>query len=98
MTSIFNDKENRDITVINILNTFIQTRVKEKKYMAIIKFLGFLVDILPKFPPKYKTYATGDKTGVNQLLARLQNSLYVTMVSSLLYYRKFAKIMTDIGF
>ena len=41
-------KENRDVEVIETPNTFIQTRVEEKKYMAIIKLRGVLVDHLCK--------------------------------------------------
>ena len=46
LTSIVYDEENRDIMFIDITNAFIQTRVKEKKYMAIIKLRGVLVYIL----------------------------------------------------
>jgi hypothetical protein len=35
---------------------------------------------------------------MKQLLVQCQNSLYVTVVASLLYYRKFVKSLTDIGF
>ena len=35
-----------DVLVIDIPNRFIQMCVKEKKYMAIIKLRGVLVDIL----------------------------------------------------
>jgi hypothetical protein len=36
--------------------------------------------------------------GVEQLLVQCKNALYGTMVASLLYYRKFAKSLTDIEF
>ena len=35
---------------------------------------------------------------MKQLLVQCQNALYVTMVARLLYYHKFTKILTDIGF
>jgi hypothetical protein len=35
---------------------------------------------------------------MNQLLLQCQNALCGTMVASLLYYRKFLKSLTDIGF
>ena len=54
LTSIVNAKENRDITIIDILNAFIKTRIKKKKDMAIINLHGVLVKILCKISPKYK--------------------------------------------
>ena len=56
------------------------------------------MDILVGTAPEvYKPYVTRDKKGVAQLLVQCQNALYGTMVASLLYYRKFAKSLTDIG-
>jgi hypothetical protein len=46
LSCIIDAKEERDVTVIDIPNTFIQTRVKDKEDMAIIKICGVLVDIL----------------------------------------------------
>ena len=48
LTSIMDSKENRYVEVIETPNTFIQTRVEGKKYMAIIKLRGVLVDHLCK--------------------------------------------------
>ena len=76
---------------------FIQTRVK-KKEMVIIKLSGVLVDILCKTSSYYKSYVSRDKIGVNQFLISCQNALYVKMVDILLYYCKFDKILTSIGF
>ena len=73
-----------DVSVIDIPNAFIQTRVEEKNYMAIIKLRGVLVEILYKISSDYKSYVTRDKRGVNNLLLNCQNALYGTMVSSLL--------------
>ena len=84
--------------VIDILNALIQTHAKNKKDTAIIKLHGVLVDILCEIPPKYKPYITRDNKGVKQLLLHCQSALYETMVSSLLYYHKFTKSLTDIGF
>ena len=66
--------------------------------MAIIKLRGVLVDIKYGFSSDYKAYVTRDKIGVKQLLLRYQNALYGTMVASLLYYNKFTKSLTSIGF
>jgi hypothetical protein len=46
----------------------------------------------------YKSYVLKDKKGTKQLLVQYQNTLYGTMVASLLYYRKFVKSLADIVF
>ena len=67
--------------------------------MAFINISGVLVDILVEIAPNmYKLHVTTDKKCVKQLLVQCQNALYGTMVVSLLYYRKFTKSLTDIGF
>jgi hypothetical protein len=99
LTCIVDAEEGRDVAVIDIPNAFVQTRVEDEKDMAFIKIRGVLVDILVEIAPDvYRSYVTKDKKGVAQLLVQCQNTLYGTMVASLLYYRKFAKSLTDIGF
>ena len=49
-------------------------------------------------PYVYRSLVTTDKKGVKQLLLQCQNVMYVMMVASLMYYRKFTKSLTDIGF
>jgi hypothetical protein len=99
LSCIIDAEEERDVTVIDIPNAFVQTRVEDEKDMAIIKLRGVLVDILVEMAPDvYKSYATTDKKGTKQLLVQCQNALYGTMVASLLYYRKFTKSLTEIGF
>jgi hypothetical protein len=99
LSCIINAEEERDVAVIDIPNAFIQTRVEGEKDMTIIKLRGVLVDILVVIAPNvYKSYTTTDKKGVRQLVVQCQNALYGTMVASLLYYRKFTKSLTEIGF
>jgi hypothetical protein len=99
LSCIINAEEERDVAVIDIPNAFVQTRMEDEKDMAIIKLRGVLVDILVEMAPDvYKSYATTDKKGTKQLLVQCQNALYGTMVASLLYYRKFTKSLTEIGF
>jgi hypothetical protein len=67
--------------------------------MAIIKIRGVLVDILIQIAPDlYKSYVMTDQKGMKQLLVQCQNVLYGTMVASLLYYHKFTKSLTSVGF
>jgi hypothetical protein len=99
LSCIIDAEEGRDVAVIDIPNAFVQTRVQDEKDMAIIRIRGILVDILVELDPEaYAKYVTTDKKGVKQLLVQCQNALYGTMVASLLYYRKFVKSLTDIGF
>jgi hypothetical protein len=99
LSCIIDAEEGRDVAVINIPNAFIQTRVEDEGDMAIIKIRGVLVDILVEIAPDvYKSYVTTDKKGTKQLLVQCQNALYGTMVASLLYYRKFTKSLTSVGF
>ena len=58
-------------------------------------FINILVDLAQDV---YREFVTTDKKGVKKLVMQCQNALYRTMVASLLYYRKFVKSLTDIGF
>ena len=99
LTCIIDAEEESDVAVIDIPNAFVRTRVEDEKDMAFIKIRGILVDILVQIAPDvYKPYVTKDKKGNKQLLVQCQNALYGTMVASLLYYRKFVKSLTSIGF
>ena len=67
--------------------------------MAFINICGVLVDILVVIATDvYTLYVATDKKGVKQFLVQSQNALYGTMVANLLYYRKFTKSLTDVGF
>jgi hypothetical protein len=96
LSCLINAEEERNLTVIDIPNAFIQMQVEDKEDMAIIKIRGVLVDILVQIAPN--SYITTDKKGIKQLLVQCQNALYGTMVASLLYYRKFTKSLTSVGF
>jgi hypothetical protein len=99
LSCIINAEEGRDVAAINIPTALIQTRVEDEGDMVIIKIRGVLVDILVQIAPDvYKSYVTTDKKGMKQLLVQCQNALYGTMVASLLYYRKFTKSLTSVGF
>ena len=74
-------------------------RVEDDKDMAFIEIRGVLVDILVEINPDvYKDYVTLDRKRKKQFLVQCQNALYGKMVASLLYYFKFVKSLTDIGF
>jgi hypothetical protein len=68
---IINAEEQRDVTIIDIPNAFIQTWVEDKEDMAIIKICGVLMDILIQIAPNvYKSYITTDKKGMKPLLVQ----------------------------
>jgi hypothetical protein len=99
LSCIIDAEEGRDVTVVDIPNACVQTRVENEKDMAFIKIRGFLVDILVEIAPDvYKPYVSRDKKGMKQLLVQYQNARYGTMVASLLYYQKFVNSLTDVGF
>ena len=54
-----------------------------------------LLDVAPEI---YTPYVTVDKKGVKQLIVQCLNAIYGTMMASLLYYNKFRKSLTKIGF
>jgi hypothetical protein len=96
---ILYSEEGRDIAVFDIPNAFIQMYVENEKDMAFIKIRRTLVDILVEIAPDvYKPFVSRHKKGVKQFLVQCQNTLYGTMVVSLLYYRKFVKSLADIDF
>jgi hypothetical protein len=99
LTCIIDADKRRDVAVIDIPNAFIQTRVEDKKDMAIIMIRGILVDILLDIAPDvYKPYVTTDRKGVKPLIVQCQNAIYGTMMASLLCYNKFCKSLKSIGF
>ena len=62
--------------------------------MDIIKTRGILVDMLLDIAPYvYGTYVTTEKNGIKQLITPCMNAIYITMVTSLLYYFKFCKTL-----
>jgi hypothetical protein len=99
LSCIIDAEEGRDVAVVDIPNVFVQTSVENEKDMAFIKICGVLVDFLVEIAQYvYKSYVSRDNKGMNQLLVQCQNVLYGTMVSSILYNRKFEKSLMEIGF
>ena len=64
ISCIIDAEEERDVTVIDIPNVFIQTRVENEKDMVYIRFRGVLVDLLIEIAPDvYGSYVKLDKKG-----------------------------------
>ena len=77
--------------IIDIPNAFIQTHVENEQKMIIINLREVLVNILVMIVPEiYTECVTENKKNIKHLLIQCLNTLYSTMVASLLYYKKFA--------
>jgi hypothetical protein len=65
LSCIIDAKEERDVTVVDNPNAFVQTRVRNEKDMVFIKIRGILVEILVEIAPDlYKSYISKDKKGL----------------------------------
>ena len=91
---IIDEKEERDVAVINIPNALIKTQTEHKKDTAIINIHGILVDILSDISPYvYGLYVTTDRKGIKKLINQFINDVYGSMVASIIYYYKFCKTL-----
>ena len=87
-------EEHQNVSTMDIPNAFIQTHTKDEKDTAIINIRVVLVDILLEISPDvYGPYVITEQKGVKQLIVQCQNAIYGTMMASLLYYKKFRKIL-----
>ena len=83
------------VAVINNTNDLIQTRIHNKKYMAIIKTRGILVDMILNITPYvYGPFVTTDTKGIKRIINQCTNAIHGPMVAILLYYCKFCKTLT----
>jgi hypothetical protein len=99
LTHVVDANKNRDVSIVDIPNAFVQTIVKDEKDKALICICGPLVDILVSIAPSvYRLYATVGKKDKKQLLVQCLTALYGTMVALLLYYKKFVKSLKSKGF
>ena len=80
-----NAREEQDVAVIDIPSAFVQMVIKDEKDKFIMRMCSEVVDILCELVPEVNL----DKRGNKQLIVKCLNALYVSMVASLLYYRKF---------
>jgi hypothetical protein len=99
LTSLVDAQENCDVAIVDIPNAFIQTVMEDDEDKVIMRIRGHMVDVLVKVAPKvYGPYMLTDKQGRKQLLVECLNAIYVTMVASLLYYRKFTRSLKNQGY
>ena len=90
LISMIDAIEEREVAIMDIPNAFIQTEVTDKNKQVIVRICGMLVDILVKIAPDvYKDYVKVNNKGEKQILVECLNTLYGTMMASLLYYEFF---------
>ena len=99
ITAMVDAEEEREVAVIDMLNAFIQTVVQDQAKHVIIRIRGMRVNMLVRIAPKvYQDYITFfDEHGNMQILVECLNTLYGTMVASLLYYQKFTNSLRENG-
>ena len=79
-------QEHQYVTTIDIPNAFIQNRVKKIEDMATIILRGELVDVLVEIAPDiYGPYVSTDKKEIKTLILGSHNTIFKTLVASLLY-------------
>jgi hypothetical protein len=94
LTCVINAQEDRDVAVVDISNAFVQTVVSKEdaKHHVTVHIRGPLVDVLVLTAPDvYGLYVSTTKTGQKVLIVECLNAIYGTMVTALLYYKKFVK-------
>ena len=98
-TCIIDAQERRKVNTLDIPNAFITTVVEDEDDMAIIEQVGYLVDVLLEIDEDYyKDYVWEDRKGEKHLITQCQNAIYGTMLASLLFYKKFVKVLAKNGF
>ena len=91
--------EGWDVTTIDILNTFIQTRLDDNSNKVLMRLHGKLTKLMVKVAPEiYSKYVSVDSKGELVLYVCLLNALYRIMKAALLYYKCFVCDITVIGF
>ena len=80
------------MTVIDISNAFVQTRLEDDADKAIKRLRGKLAELMVKVAPDI--YTKGDTV----LYVHLLNALYDIMKAALLYYQRFVTDLKSIGF
>ena len=85
---------------VNILNTFIQTKInyKDGDDQIVMKINSHLVDLLTKLDPRAHKGCIVYEDGKQVLYLVVQRAIYGMLQSSLLYYKKFHGNLESQGF
>ena len=99
LASTIDASEERDVAVIDITNSFIQTIIRDNKDKVILRLRGKLANILIKTVPEiYRKNITINRKGETVLYVRALNAIYGIMSVALLFYQKFGGELMMIGF
>ena len=97
LSYVIDAQEHIDVATIDIPNAFIQTSINNIEDTANIIVRGELVDVLVEIAPDiYGTYVSTDKKGVKTLILRCHNTIYGTMVTSILHHTKPARLSSTL--
>jgi hypothetical protein len=101
LTCVIDAQEDRDVAVVDIPNAFVQTVMSKEdaEHRVTVCIRGPLVGVLVLIAlDVYGPYVSTTKTGQKVLIVECLNAIYGTMVTALLYYRKFVKGLANHGF
>jgi hypothetical protein len=103
ITATIDAYEKRDVMTSDVPNAFVQTSIpherKEPGKRIVMKIRGHMVDLLLEIDKKkYAPFVVHDNKGSKILYVTMNMALYGMIQSSLLYYNKFVKDITKIGF
>ena len=91
--------EGWDVTTIDILNAFIQTKLDDNSNKVLMRLCSKLAKLMVEVAPEiYSKYVSVDSKGELVLYVHLLNALYGIMKVALLYYEHFVHDITVIGF
>jgi hypothetical protein len=101
LTCVIDAQEESDVAVVDIPNAFFQTVVSEEDagHHVTVPIREPLVDVLVLIAPDvYGPYVSTTKTGQKVMIVECLNAIHGTMVTALLYYKKFVKSLVNDGF
>ena len=94
LTCMIDAMEDRYVVTCDIPGAFMHADIDE---LIHIKLEGELVDLLIRLDATYKEFMTVEN-GKRVIYTKLNKALYGTMQASLLFWRKFKKFLTDLGY
>ena len=99
ITSAIDEKEGRDVAIIDIPNDFVTTRIEDEYDIVTVRLRGKLAELMVATAPEiYKKYVSVNHKGELVIYVESLNALYSIMKAALLFYIKFVKNLKSIGF
>ena len=96
MAGVINARERREVAVLDIANTFLQTDNNKTINMLL---RGKLAKMMVRIDPAlYREYVTYSVNGVPMWYVRLSKALYGMLRAALLFFKRLQSAMEDLGF